>query len=221
MNHSFCVELAIDYGIEKAVIIENFFFWIKKNLANGVNVHNGKAYTYNTAEAFAELFPYFKPRRIAELLRQLEYEGLLLSGQFHGTDRKKSYTLTDKALQYFVSSNTQKSYLPLSKSRTMEDTENGLCTIADINNTDINNIYNSDTPKKTFKKPTVEEIRAYCTERKNKVDPERFFDFYESKGWKVGKSAMKDWRACVRTWEKQNFNNQEKKSFFDDNKLLF
>lgn len=54
-----------------------------------------------------------------------------------------------------------------------------------------------------FKKPTLEEITAYCTERKNNVDPQAFFDFYESKGWKVGSQPMKDWKACVRTWERR------------------
>ncbi|WP_422477229.1 hypothetical protein [Pleomorphochaeta sp. DL1XJH-081] len=53
-----------------------------------------------------------------------------------------------------------------------------------------------------FFKPTVEEISAYCQERKNEVDPQKFWDFYESKGWKVGKNPMKDWKASVRTWEK-------------------
>lgn len=54
-----------------------------------------------------------------------------------------------------------------------------------------------------FKKPTLEEITAYCTERKNSVDPQAFFDFYESKGWRVGNQPMKDWKACVRTWERR------------------
>ena len=45
-------------------------------------------------------------------------------------------------------------------------------------------------------------MRAYCQERGNNVDPEKFCDFYASKGWKVGNQQMKDWRACVRTWEK-------------------
>lgn len=54
-----------------------------------------------------------------------------------------------------------------------------------------------------FKKPTIEEIAAYCAERKNNVDPQAFFDFYESVGWKVGNKPMKDWRACVRTWERR------------------
>ncbi len=54
-----------------------------------------------------------------------------------------------------------------------------------------------------FQKPSLEEIRSYCKERDNKVDPEQFYNFYESKGWMVGKSPMKDWRASVRTWEKR------------------
>ena len=59
-----------------------------------------------------------------------------------------------------------------------------------------------EKPKtKTFKKPTIEQIQNYCTERKNNIDAQSFFDFYESKGWKVGTAKMKDWRACVRTWE--------------------
>lgn len=51
-------------------------------------------------------------------------------------------------------------------------------------------------------RPTVEEVRAYCQERKNRVDPEQFVDFYESKGWMIGKNPMKDWKAAVRTWER-------------------
>ena len=61
-----------------------------------------------------------------------------------------------------------------------------------------------DKKEKRFTKPTVEEVRAYCQERNNKVDPETFIDFYESKGWKIGKESMKDWKAAVRTWEKRD-----------------
>jgi len=54
-----------------------------------------------------------------------------------------------------------------------------------------------------FTPPTLEEIEAYCRERNNNVEPVRFFNFYESKGWMVGKNKMKDWKAAVRTWEKR------------------
>lgn len=55
-----------------------------------------------------------------------------------------------------------------------------------------------------FVKPTIEEVREYCRERGNDIDPEEFVDFYSSKGWMVGTSPMKDWRACVRTWERSH-----------------
>ena len=60
-------------------------------------------------------------------------------------------------------------------------------------------------PRPSFVKPTLEEIRAYCQERKNNVDPQRFLDYYESNGWKVGRNPMKDWKATVRTWERNSF----------------
>lgn len=61
----------------------------------------------------------------------------------------------------------------------------------------------TESKRKAFVPPTVEEVRTYCQERGNAVDPEQFVDFYASKGWKVGSQAMKDWKACVRTWEKR------------------
>ena len=67
-------------------------------------------------------------------------------------------------------------------------------------------------PKKNFEKPTVEEIAAYCAERKNEVDAQAFFDFYESKGWKVGAVKMRDWRASVRTWEKRDAEEKKARS---------
>ena len=60
--------------------------------------------------------------------------------------------------------------------------------------------------RKRFSPPTLEEVKAYCDERKNRVDPQRFIDYYESNGWKVGKNPMKDWKAAVRTWERGNYS---------------
>lgn len=54
---------------------------------------------------------------------------------------------------------------------------------------------------KRFIKPTLEEVTAYCQERGNDIDPQRFIDFYEARGWMIGKNHMKDWKAAVRTWE--------------------
>lgn len=54
---------------------------------------------------------------------------------------------------------------------------------------------------KRFHPPTAEEVQAYCLERENGIDAQRFIDYYESNGWKVGKNPMKNWKAAVRTWE--------------------
>ena len=59
-------------------------------------------------------------------------------------------------------------------------------------------------PRPYFVPPTIDEIRAYCVERKNAVDAERFFDFYSANGWKQGRGKpIVDWKAAVRTWERQ------------------
>ena len=60
-----------------------------------------------------------------------------------------------------------------------------------------------------FKPPTINEIAMYCYERSNGINAEMFFDFYQSKGWIVGKVKMKDWRAAIRTWEKSSKNNNQ------------
>ena len=66
-----------------------------------------------------------------------------------------------------------------------------------------------ETPKskaKRFTPPTLEEVQSYCIERNNNVDPQHFIDYYTSNGWQVGKNKMKDWKAAVRTWERNGYS---------------
>ena len=83
-----------------------------------------------------------------------------------------------------------------------------MCT----DNTNINitntNLTDSNT-KGSFVKPTIIDINEYCKERKNNVDADTFFNFYESKDWLIGKNKMKNWKACIITWEKSR-NNKNK-----------
>lgn len=112
---------------------------------------------------------------------------------------------------------------------TTEDTSEG--TTVDIaegtqnkNNKELKNVNNikpplspleggteeEEEPKKRsrFTPPSVDEVRGYCEERKNGIDAQAFVDFYESKGWFVGKNKMKDWKAAVRTWERNRTGNK-------------
>jgi len=56
--------------------------------------------------------------------------------------------------------------------------------------------------RKNFVPPTIEQVREYCLERKNNINPENFVDYYTANGWMRGKTKLKDWKACIRTWER-------------------
>lgn len=68
-------------------------------------------------------------------------------------------------------------------------------------------IYNKPKTQKRFRPPTLEEVKAYCLERNNSINPEKFFNYYEANGWKVGRGKMKDWKAAVRSWESNGYND--------------
>lgn len=95
--HSFYIEEAEKHGVEKAVILYNLRFWLEKNKANKTNEHDGYYWTYNTAEAFTKLFPYFSKHKVNRLLKQLEADGHVLTGCYNkkGYDRTKWYSLPE------------------------------------------------------------------------------------------------------------------------------
>ena len=75
--------------------------------------------------------------------------------------------------------------------------------------------------RKRFTPPTLAEVTAYCRERQNAVDPQRFIDYYTANGWKVGKNSMKDWKAAVRTWEsKQRDTAPAQRSSLDETRAV-
>ena len=68
-----------------------------------------------------------------------------------------------------------------------------------------------ENKRKRFTPPTLEEVQAYCLERNNTIDPQHFIDYYTSNGWLVGKNKMKDWKAAVRTWERNGYSKKDNK----------
>ena len=58
-----------------------------------------------------------------------------------------------------------------------------------------------------FAKPSLEKVVAYCKERANGIDPQQWYSHYEANGWRVGRNPMRDWKAAVRTWERNGFLN--------------
>lgn len=70
-----------------------------------------------------------------------------------------------------------------------------------------------------FKPPTIEEVRAYCLERGNSVDAERWHNHYRANGWMVGKTKMVDWKAAVRTWERNGYDRDRRPAATSDPEL--
>lgn len=81
------------------------------------------------------------------------------------------------------------------------------------NKNKINNTKKESIKEKSrFAAPTLTEVQTYCVERNNNINAEQFIDFYESKGWMIGKNHMKDWHAAIRTWERKEQKNGRAKS---------
>ena len=72
--------------------------------------------------------------------------------------------------------------------------------------------------RKRFLPPSLDEVRQYCIERRNNINAEQFIDFYTANGWRVGKNAMKDWKAAVRTWERNGIQNKGEREYSEAEK---
>lgn len=208
MQHHFEVEIAEKYGVNAAIILENMRFWLAKNEANETNFHDGRCWTYNSIKAFETLFPYMSSSSISRTLKKLEEENLIITGNYNKVayDRTKWYAFTDKARQLFKMTDSI-SHFDQMESAEMQNGFSDLTEPIPDRNPDRKPSKNIGEKRKRFTAPSLEEVRAYCIERNNSVDPQRFIDYYESKGWMIGKNKMKDWKAAVRTWENNGFSS--------------
>lgn len=103
MAHFFDEDIAVVYGVNAAIIIQNIFFWVEKNRMNNKNFFDGTYWTYNSIRAFEEMFPYMSAKQIRSTLKKLEDEGLIVTGNYNDTayDRTKWYAMTDKGNALF------------------------------------------------------------------------------------------------------------------------
>ena len=147
---------------------------------------NEKGYCWASNSYFAELYEKSN-RSISSWISQLNDAGfvdIVLEGK--STELNRKIYLSGNNLPYPQEENF---HPPTKKTSNI---------ILQSNNT-VNNI-----SRLRFTPPTLESIKSYCDHRNNNIDPQQFYDFYESKGWMIGKNKMKDWKACIRTWERKN-----------------
>lgn len=243
MRHAFNTDLAEKYGIEKALIIDYFAYWVVENMRNEKNFHEGRYWVFNSASALSEKFHYISRRTMNQKLQELEADGILISGNFNKNkfDRTKWYSFKDE-YAWLLDEHRSSAEIAASSGYNLQSIgesshsigENCQWSGENCHSIKISNTYtdknskefqtdsslslaNARTreaipaydfsppvrePAKKFQKPTIEQIKAYCLEAGKNIDAEAFFDFYEAKGWVVGRAPMKDWKAAVRNWAK-------------------
>ena len=178
---------------------------------------NKNGYCLATNEYFAKLYNV-SPRTITEWIRKLEEKGYIKSEietkRYEDGTIKKYRKIFIHHIEVSLQNHIevlQQNHVEVSQQNHIE--ENFLYN--NINNKfNKLNLYNNNISPKGFKKPTLEEVETYCKERNNNIDAEDFINYYDKIGWVYGKNRLpiKDWKACVRTWEKKRqseVNNSE------------
>lgn len=152
MEHSFLIEDAKKYGVECAVLLKNIRFWLDKNIANSKHIKEERVWTYNSAKAFKELFPYLTERQIRIRLEKLEAAGILITGNFNekNYDNTKWYSVKEEKYNLFpASGQDEETHLPNGNMEVTKPSHGCYQTVRPIpySNTDSNNIYISPAGK--------------------------------------------------------------------------
>jgi len=135
----------------------------------------------------------------------------LLKRPLDTSKNKSNNAKKDIQIQIKTKSNENQNEIK-TKSNENQNEINDTISISLSNSISNSNLEKDSMKGKTFIIPTIEEIDEYCRERNNNVDANKFFNFYESKGWMVGKNKMKDWKASVRTWEDKSTKDKVKET---------
>lgn len=154
---------------------------------------NESGYCYASNNYFADKYKVDKVS-ISRWIKQLIELGYVFS--------KIEYSEKSKNIESRIL-HLREAYIPINKivNTPLQNCYDPINKIVKENNKEeyIKEIY-----KEKFKKPTLGEVRNYCLERNNNINCQEFIDYYESVGWMIGKKHMRDWKAAVRTWERNN-----------------
>jgi|TARA_R110002020_G_scaffold435810_1_gene646044 hypothetical protein len=177
--------LAQNLGLKEAILLADLISKEEYFINNGMT----DGWFFNT-EANIEVDTTLSPYQQRSALKTLKNMKIIETKRM-GVPAKQFFKISEELVIKFLNNKSAKN-------------------LTTINNNKIIKLNN-----KYFKKPNQIQIKNYCNERKNNVDSEAFYDFYESKNWMVGKTKMKDWQAAIRTWERREKNKPSKTSKLD------
>ncbi len=152
---------------------------------------------------------------LSKRVKQMEESGFIKLNEIRKNGHKlKYFALTKKSDSLFT-----QTLDPIHQNENpIHQKENPIHQNEPINTIKDYTIKNNTIKEKrahTFFKPTIDDVKLYCLKRDNKLDADRFCDYYESNGWKVGNSPMKDWKAAIRTWERTETKKEKPMSKID------
>ena len=178
-------ELARQVGLKEAILLADLISKEEYFIANGMT----DGWFFNT-EANIEKDTTLTPYQQRKCLKTLK-TSLVLETKRKGIPAKQYFKINEQQVIKLLNN------------------------LSATNLTSINKNKEIRIINKLFTIPTISEVEVYCLERKNNIEAESFINFYDSKGWMVGKNKMKDWRACIRTWEMREKKKPMKTSKID------
>lgn len=232
MTYQFDANIAARFGVDESIMIANLQFWIQKNEANGKHFHDGRFWTYNSLEAFTKLFPFWSSRQIRRILKSLEEQAVIVTGNYNTSayDRTTWYAFGDSFLQngliHFTESSNGKDQSVKSINIISEDTDNK--PNDNTNKPADGGLFPSEP---TFETVTVTQPRrteesAPCLFEKSRfADLENFekeftapefsdvdvvYYYHAVKDWSAQKGKkMKDWIATARNFMRRDAENKK------------
>ena len=221
--------LATRIGLNEALLLQQINYWLNVS----TNVRDGRKWVYNTHDKWLIQFPFWSKGTLRRVINSLKKSGVLVTGNYNqmgAMDRTIWYSInyeheclqlcpvTSSNVQECSESQTDQPFaqngqmqvLNMDKSICAERT-NPFAQNEHSNNQEITQETTQESKRVRFQRPTLEQLEIFITDYVNKKNvfveqnmAERFFDYYEANGWKVGKNAMKDWKATVRMWISRN-----------------
>ena len=155
MEHSFDIDVAVEYGINAAILLKNIYYWCEHHRANNKHFYEGFYWTFNSGKAFHDLFPYLSEKQIRSALKKLEDEGLIISGNFNKSsyDRTRWYAVTQKGTSILQKGKMEEHEVSNGSHEKVEPIPD---IITDINkqniNTDVNDIVTTSKTKESKSK---------------------------------------------------------------------
>lgn len=201
MKHHFDTEIASEFGVTQAILLEKIYYWICQNKQRAKNFIHGKYWTYNSIASFGEYFPYLTTWQIKSSLKSLTEKGILIIGEYNqkNYDRTRWYSLSENGQSMMEKSTNQDKNSSSQADENIEPIPVNT-TVNTTNNTTVSTVSEVNSP------PTLKQLTDYTYENKLNVDCDKFFAYYQEKNWKTVNNKNVDWKSGLVFW-----HNSEKK----------